>query len=72
MEAKFRFNIVKLEGESETKLWSGRCTADEMYRRFDAAIKAQIIKYNTDGQACQLRAYNEHGMIVAQETFHER
>ena len=72
MESKHRFNIVKCEGDLEIRIWSGRCTENEMRRRFDAAIREQIIKYDIDRKPCQLRVYDEHGILIAQETFHER
>lgn len=70
MEAKLRFKIVKCEEDKETRIWSGVCTRDEVDRRFNAAIKAQIIKYDVDREPCMLRIYDANGMIIAQETFH--
>ena len=71
MEPKRRFKItITYEEITDTTLWSGKCTAEELDKKFHEAIKAQMMKYKVNPQRCMLRAYDEFGHIIAQETFH--
>ena len=71
MNTKRNFKIISVSADDkETKLWSGKCTGDELYEKFQAAIKVQMDKYRKNPERCQLRAYDDTGRIIAQETFH--
>ena len=71
METKHKFKITLVSADNtEAKLWSGKCTVEELNRKFRDAIKAQMDKYSTCPKRCQLRAYDDTGRIIAQETFH--
>lgn len=70
MDTKRKFKItIVFDENTETTLWSGKCSEDELDQKFHDAIKAQRIEYKTNPQWCQLRAYNEIGEKIAQETF---
>ncbi len=70
MDTKQKFKItLSLEGNRETKLWSGTCTQEEYDRKLDEEIKVQLSKYNADHKRRILRAYDETGRIIAHETF---
>jgi C4-type Zn-finger protein len=71
METKRRFKITITYDEiTETTLWSGKCSYEDVDVKFHEAIKEQMIKYKINPQRCMLRAYDEFGRIIAQETFH--
>lgn len=71
MDTKQKFKIILIDSENaKIKIWAGKCTWEELNTKFHDAIKVQIDKYNADPKRCQLRAYDDAGMIVAQETFH--
>ena len=71
METKQNFKItLESADNTEIKLWSGKCTGEELNKKFLDAIKAQKDKYRTDTKRCKLRAYDDTGRIIAQETFH--
>ena len=71
METKHKFKItLSVEENAETKLWSGKCTHEELYQKFNEAIKTQLIIYNTDHKERILRAYDEIDRMIAQETLH--
>ena len=68
---KFKITLIS-EDNVETKLWSGKCTHEELDKKFHEAIKAQMEKYEVDPKGCQIVAYDGSGRIIAQETFHKK
>ncbi len=71
MDTKHKFTITLITDENtETKLWSGKCTCGEFDKKFHDAIKVQLDKYHSDHKWCQLCAYDDTGRKIAQETFH--
>lgn len=73
MENKQRFKfMLTYEDGTERKIWSGKCTKEEIDQKFNGAIKVQQSKYNVDHKGCQLCVYDETGRKIAQETFHGR
>ena len=71
METKGKSKItIAFDGNTETTVWSGKCTEERLQLRFEDAIKAQIVEHQKNPRNCLLRAYNEVGQIVGHETFH--
>ena len=71
MNTKRNFKItLESADNTEIKLWSGKCTGEELNSKFHDAIREQMDKYRTDPKRCKLRAYDDTGRIIAQETFH--